>query len=73
MPDISMCQHKDCPKSQQCWRFTATPKLHQSYMDFRQICSQENDYKWFWQQPNAMQKVQSKVERMSESSDKQHD
>lgn len=32
MPDISMCEGKDCPLKDKCYRFIATPdKYHQSY------------------------------------------
>lgn len=36
MSDISMCQNKDCPSYEQCYRFMATPNPYrQSYMDFK--------------------------------------
>lgn len=31
MPDITMCQNKDCPLKDKCYRFTAEPKKMQSY------------------------------------------
>lgn len=32
MPDITMCQEKDCPKAETCYRFMATPTPgYQSY------------------------------------------
>lgn len=32
MPDISMCAGGDCPKKQQCYRYTATANpMRQSY------------------------------------------
>lgn len=35
MPDILMCQNKDCPKKEQCYRFTAEPsKYRQTYAGF---------------------------------------
>jgi hypothetical protein len=31
-PDITMCQDKECPNKDKCYRFIATPdKLRQSY------------------------------------------
>ncbi len=46
MPDISMCQNKDCPKSKQCWRFNAPPSdPYQTYMDFKY---DENGCDSFW-------------------------
>ncbi len=36
MPDISMCQDKDCPSSKNCFRFMAIPyPYQQSYADFQ--------------------------------------
>lgn len=35
MPDIAMCDNKDCPLRESCYRFTATPsKYMQTYADF---------------------------------------
>lgn len=31
MPDIAMCQDKDCPKRLTCYRYCATPSLYQPY------------------------------------------
>ena len=32
MPDITMCQGKDCPLKETCYRYTATPsEYRQSY------------------------------------------
>ena len=31
MPDIAMCQDKDCPKRLSCYRYTATPSQYQPY------------------------------------------
>lgn len=36
MPDISMCQNKDCKSHEKCYRFMAKPNQHrQAYMDFK--------------------------------------
>jgi hypothetical protein len=35
MPDISMCENKDCPKKETCYRFKAVPCYGQSYGDFK--------------------------------------
>lgn len=32
MVDISMCSGKGCPVKDSCYRYTATPSLHQSYI-----------------------------------------
>lgn len=34
MPDITMCQDKECHKRKDCYRYMAVPGLHQSvFMD----------------------------------------
>lgn len=34
MPDFSMCTQQECPLSQKCLRYLATPSLTQSYHTF---------------------------------------
>lgn len=48
MPDIAMCENKECERSHECFRFTAKPsKYMQTYMtDAKEICEDRN-YK-FW-------------------------
>lgn len=47
MPDISMCQNKDCPKRKQCHRFMAMPNgLRPSYMGFKPDDKGECEYFW---------------------------
>ena len=49
MADISMCLHKDCPKARECYRFNAPiTKYYQSYMEFKNICNETNNYKHFY-------------------------
>lgn len=31
MPDITMCEGKECPIKNQCYRYTANPSDYQSY------------------------------------------
>lgn len=31
MPDITLCHGGDCPQKEQCYRFTASPSMRQSY------------------------------------------
>lgn len=40
MPDITICENKECPKRKSCYRFTAKPGLLQSYFieKFKQPC-----------------------------------
>jgi hypothetical protein len=49
MPDISMCQHSACPKSKECYRFMAIPDGWQSYMEFKNICKEINNYQWLYE------------------------
>jgi hypothetical protein len=34
MPDISMCQNKECPSKEDCYRFTAKPSEWQAWSIF---------------------------------------
>lgn len=50
MADISMCLHKTCPKSNSCYRFLAPVNNEwQSFMKFENICTEGNEYKWYWE------------------------
>ena len=31
MPDIAMCRNKNCNKKETCYRYKATPFMHQTY------------------------------------------
>lgn len=33
MPDISMCNHSECPMAQACYRFKAKPSDRQCYFE----------------------------------------
>jgi len=36
MPDISMCENKDCPSKEKCYRFMAKPSpVWQTYAEFK--------------------------------------
>ena len=48
MADLSMCQWEMCPKHDNCRRFLAEPSPDQVYMNFHNICHQDNNYKWQW-------------------------
>ncbi len=56
MPDISMCQDRDCPKRQSCYRFRAVPDgMRQSYM----LVKYENGCEYFlkiWPESNLQEK-----------------
>lgn len=45
MPDISMCDQKECPKSKYCYRFRAEPNYRQSY--FKPPFT-DNGCEYFW-------------------------
>jgi len=62
MADITMCQIKDCPKADTCYRINAPPnKYYQSYADYREICNIDNDYQYYyirsWQNQKDKQEV----------------
>jgi hypothetical protein len=52
MPDICMCKNEKCPKKEECYRYMAKPSEWQSYIEFKNICNEENNYQWFWQMEN---------------------
>ena len=43
-----MCKWDICPKHNNCRRFLAEPIPDQVYMNFHNICHQDNNYKWQW-------------------------
>ncbi len=50
MSNISQCTYSKCEKSNNCYRFLATPDpLYQKYNKFENICTQDNNYKWYWE------------------------
>lgn len=42
MPDIAMCQDKDCPKRLSCYRYTATPSQYQPYFAEKMVDKKGN-------------------------------
>lgn len=34
MPDITMCQNKECPQKEKCLRFMAKPSAKQAFCNF---------------------------------------
>lgn len=46
MLDIAKCNHKDCKKSNECYRFLTKSNNYQSYADFKEICRSPT-FKWF--------------------------
>ena len=45
MPDISMCQNKECKFKEDCYRFTAKPsEFMQAYGDFKGVEFDRNRY-----------------------------
>lgn len=49
MADISMCLYKECPKSKDCYRYTApASQYRQTYDDYKNICNESNNYIHFW-------------------------
>jgi hypothetical protein len=62
MPNIAMCNFSECPKSNECFRFMAIPMVGQNYIEFKNICSERNSFKWFWMIENDS-KVMQKTEQ----------
>lgn len=57
MADISMCDFAECPCSKSCYRFLAEPNPQwQTYMKFKNICNQKNDYQWYWKAEQSVVK-----------------
>jgi hypothetical protein len=49
MPDITMCEGKDCPLKSDCYRYTATPsEWHQSYFIHPPYNHQDKTCESFW-------------------------
>ena len=47
MPDISMCENKNCPLKEKCYRYTAKPSEHlQAYGYFKPNEEGKCDYYW---------------------------
>lgn len=55
MPDITMCQPKNCDKKEICYRYTATPSERQAYYDFSKHIEDDWDGKCnvYWRLGNA--------------------
>jgi hypothetical protein len=50
MPDISMCQGKDCPLKETCYRFKAKPnELYQSYFIEPPFDKKEKKCDYYWE------------------------
>lgn len=46
MPDITMCDDKECPMREGCYRFTAKPSMRQAYFVKSPREGNECKYKW---------------------------
>ncbi len=46
MPDITMCDGKECPVKKKCYRYTAKPSEYQSYFVEAPIKDGKCDYYW---------------------------
>ncbi len=47
MVDITMCQHEDCEKKLECYRYMAVNDYYQSYANFKNLCNSENGFYLF--------------------------
>jgi len=48
MPDISMCNGKNCPKKDKCYRYRAILNRYQSYSMFEESCLKNSKFDNFW-------------------------
>lgn len=49
MADTPQCFYQDCFKKDTCYRFNVPEnKRHDSEVLFQNICSEKNDYKFYW-------------------------
>ena len=56
MPDISMCQNKECKFKKECYRFTAKPsEFMQAYAEFN-CKDKEGADTYFWSNKNLNKK-----------------
>lgn len=54
MTHLCHCKNKKCSKKDQCFRFTIeNPTACE--IDFKQICKESNNYKWFYEMENKIQ------------------
>lgn len=44
MPDLSMCEGKDCMLRATCYRNRTTPSKYQSWARFEDICNEMSNY-----------------------------
>mgnify|MGYP000973828135 CR=1 FL=1 len=51
MAGIAICEYNQCPKKDSCERFQ---NKQGELMEFKNICTKENNYKWFWESKNNM-------------------
>ena len=50
MPDITMCNNKDCKLKLECWRYMSKADPHyQSYLVEYSSCNEKNNYDLFWE------------------------
>ncbi len=46
MPQFVMCAKKDCPKSNECYRFKAVPDKDQVFNNFINLCNPDDEYRY---------------------------
>jgi hypothetical protein len=48
--DIALCAKPNkCPKQDSCLRFNKKDNINVQYFHFENICSNKNNYKWYWE------------------------
>lgn len=58
MPDITICQSKDCPIKQSCYRFTANPNRYQSYFMESPYDEDDERCEYYIKRENVKQKYE---------------
>lgn len=56
MPDIAMCEDKECPRKETCYRFKAKPCEYQTYFLHSPREHDKCDYYWEMQTRNYKEK-----------------
>ena len=67
IPSCAVCQGNGCSKRNECYRFRADPDARMIYINFEYICSQLNDYKYFYEIGDRKVKpIEEEVELLKE-------
>jgi hypothetical protein len=45
-PDVALCSFNSCPKKNDCHRGSIKPNELHTFINFKYICNEENNYEW---------------------------